>query len=305
MTSKIAFVFPGQGSQSSEMLAKLFVSHPDILKPLFSKASEILNYDLKALIEEASDRLNQTIYTQPAMLITDLAYWYVYLHNNSARLPAILAGHSLGEYAALVAAKVFELETALKLVSERARLMQEAVPLGYGAMGVIIGLALENVQAICAKLSSDKHFVALANFNAPNQIVVAGHIAAVDAALEEAKASNARRAVKLPMSIPSHCELMRPMAEKFESFILNAPMHVPKILVMQNADNIAHEGIADIQKALIQQVYSPIRWVDAIHKMKDLSVSEIVECGPGKVLTGLNKRIESTIPCVALSEQLM
>jgi [acyl-carrier-protein] S-malonyltransferase len=288
--SGLAVVFPGQGSQSVGMLSDLAEEHAEVGFS-FRVASEVLDYDLWGLVRNGpEERLNLTQYTQPAMLAADVAVWRVWSKRTSAR-PAWMAGHSLGEYAALVCSGALAFEDAVRLVAERGRLMQEAVPSETGAMAAILGLSDTRVVEVCAKASTETEVVAPANFNAPGQIVIAGHKLAVARAIDLGKAEGAKRAVLLPVSVPSHCPLMRSAAEKFRKRLAETAIKIPPIAVVHNVDVASHSAPEVIRAVLEKQIYSPVRWAESILFMSQQGVSRFVECGPGRVLSGLNKRI--------------
>lgn len=287
--NNLAFVFPGQGSQSVGMLNQLATNAPEI-KQTFAHASDILGKDLwKLACEGPEEELNQTQNTQPLMLVAGIAVWDVWCKRSAIR-PAWMAGHSLGEYTALVCSGAIFFEDAVKLVAERAKLMQEAVPAGEGAMAAILGLEDATVNSICTQ-AAEKDVVSAVNFNAPGQVVIAGHTIAVDRAVALAKEAGAKRAVRLPVSVPSHCMLMKPAAEKLESYLQDMSVIAPKIQVIHNVNVMAHNEPELIKAALIAQLYQPVRWVESIIQLNNKGVSNFIECGPGKVLTGLNKRI--------------
>lgn len=284
-----AFIFPGQGSQSLGMLAELAASFP-VVKETFAEASNALGYDLWALVQEGPvEDLNSTDRTQPAMLTAGVACWRVWQQQGGAT-PAVMAGHSLGEYTALVCAGVMTLADAVTLVADRGRFMQAAVPEGEGAMAAILGLADEDVIAVCEEAAQGDVLSAV-NFNSPGQVVIAGSAAAVERAAPMAKERGAKRAVILPVSVPSHCALMAPAAVKLAERLQAISFSSPSIPVINNADVAAPDNADAICAALVKQLDSPVRWVECINKMADDGVDIVVECGPGKVLVGLNKRI--------------
>ncbi len=285
----LAFVFPGQGSQSVGMLQDLASSYPEV-KHIFERASDALSKDLWALVVNGSEEeLNQTQNTQPVMLAAGFAVWNVWCKHSAVR-PDWVAGHSLGEYTALVCASAMYFEDAIKLVATRGRLMQEAVPAGVGAMAAILGLEDHEVVKACNE-SAANEVVSAVNFNAPGQVVIAGHVAAVERAMAVAKAMGAKRAMLLPVSVPSHCALMHPAAEKLDSYLQNIAVDMPKMTLIHNVDVASHSAPEVIRNALKEQLYRPVHWVDSIKFMHDQGVTRFVECGPGKVLIGLNKRI--------------
>ncbi len=285
----LAFVFPGQGSQSVGMLQELAASYPEV-KHIFERASDALNKDLWSLVVNGSEEeLNQTENTQPVMLAAGFAVWNVWCKNSAVR-PDWVAGHSLGEYTALVCSSAMYFEDAIKLVAARGKLMQEAVPVGVGAMAAILGLEDHEVVKACNE-SAGNEVVSAVNFNAPGQVVIAGHIGAVERTMVTAKAMGAKRAVLLPVSVPSHCALMHPAAEKLDAYLQNTAVDMPKMTLIHNVDVASHSAPEVIRNALKEQLYRPVHWVDSIKFMHDQGVTRFVECGPGKVLIGLNKRI--------------
>jgi [acyl-carrier-protein] S-malonyltransferase len=288
-TYNLAFVFPGQGSQSVGMLSDLAGSYPEV-KQVFERASDVLSKDLWSIVLNDSDgELNQTQTTQPAMLAAGVAVWEVWCKHSAVR-PAWMAGHSLGEYTALVCSGAVAFEDAIKLVAERGRLMQEAVPYGIGAMAAILGLEDHHVVKACVD-SAESEIVAAVNFNSPGQVVIAGNVAAVERAMVAAKAAGAKRAVLLPVSVPSHCALMEPAARKLDEQLQNTVIDTPHMTLIHNVDVASHSAPEVIRNALKEQLYKPVRWADSIKFMHDQGVTSFVECGPGKVLVGLNKRI--------------
>ena len=299
--SKLAYVFPGQGSQSIGMMNGLIEFNPES-KDLFTVASDILSYNLLEVITSGpEDKLNQTEITQPALLATAYATWLT-IKKHYDISPTVLAGHSLGEYSALLCAGVISFEDAVALVAERGRCMQKAVPAGVGAMAAILGLDDEVVIRICAEISGDE-IVSAANFNSPGQIVIAGNKAAVERATEAIKEAGAKRAVLLPVSVPSHCMLMKDAAEEFENALNNVALNDAEIPVLQNVDAQSKQSSEDIKAALLQQLYMPVRWVDCVNSMKISGITKIVECGPGKVLSGLIKRIDRSLDTYHIQDQ--
>ena len=291
--SKFAFVFPGQGSQSKNMLQDA-TNNSEIVKNSFHEASNALGFDLLDIINNDEERLNQTEYTQPALLTAGVASFRLW-QDKGGKNPEVLAGHSLGEYTAFVCAGAIDLESGVKLTNLRGKFMQDAVAKGVGSMAAIIGLEQDVVEAVCLDSSTADLKVEVANLNSPGQIVIAGHTDAVNKACELVKTKGAKRALVLPVSVPSHCSLMRQAAEKLESEINKINWQAPKIPVLQNFDVESHSSKQDIITALIRQLYSPVRWIETIEAMKSIGVEVIVECGPGKVLTGLNKRIDKSL----------
>lgn len=283
-----AFVFPGQGSQAVGMLTDMAESYSSI-KETFKEASEALGYDLWQLVQNGpKELLDQTDKTQPAILTTSVALWRVWQEQTSIE-PSYVAGHSLGEYSALVAAGSLMLSDAVKLVELRGQLMQKAVPAGQGAMAAILGLTDEEVIAICQE-ESHGQVVSAVNFNAPGQVVIAGNTDAVNRAIEACKARGAKRALPLPVSVPSHCALMKPAAEEFANALMMASWKNPSIAIVQNVTADVSRDLQTLKESLLAQLYSPVRWVETIEMLSKLGVTTLVECGPGKVLTGLNKR---------------
>jgi [acyl-carrier-protein] S-malonyltransferase len=289
MTKKIAFIFPGQGSQTIGMLAELAKEYP-LIQETFTQASQVLKFDLWELCQEGpADVLNQTEKTQPALLAASVALWRVWLQQQGVK-PVLLAGHSLGEYSALVCAGALDFLTATRLVAERGRLMQAAVPKGAGAMAAIVGLDNDTLQALCASLSEGQ-VLAPANYNSIGQTVVAGDATAVDRLLLKAKQAGAKLAKRIPVSVPSHCALMKPAAEHLAQTLQTISISVPLIPVVNNVDVRIEQDPIAIKKALTQQLYRPVRWVDIIQFFEKQAIDELIECGPGRVLAGLNKRI--------------
>lgn len=288
MSASLAFVFPGQGSQSVGMLAELAQQQP-LIQHTFSEASDALGYDLWVLTQQGPEEsLNQTDKTQPAILTASIALWRLWQAEVAVQ-PAFVAGHSLGEYSALVAAGSLTLADAVRLVERRGQLMQQAVPAGQGGMAAILGLEDADVLAACAEAEQGE-VVSAVNFNAPGQVVIAGAASAVARAIEACKARGAKRAMALPVSVPSHCALMRPAAEQFAASIEALSWQVPSIALVQNVSAAAPADLAALKRDLLAQLYSPVRWVETVQYLAEQGVTELVECGPGKVLSGLNKR---------------
>ncbi|WP_439861654.1 ACP S-malonyltransferase [Pseudomonas sp. MBLB4136] len=288
MSASLAFVFPGQGSQSLAMLAE-HGAQQKLIIDTFSEASDALGYDLWALTQQGpEEQLNQTDKTQPAILAASIALWRLWQAQGGAR-PAYVAGHSLGEYSALVAAGSLDFAAAVKLVEHRGQLMQQAVPAGQGGMAAILGLEDADVLAACAEAAQGE-VVSAVNFNAPGQVVIAGVAAAVTRAVEACKARGAKRAMPLPVSVPSHCALMRPAAERFAEAVSAIAWQTPQIPLVQNVSATAVADLDALKRDLLAQLYSPVRWVESMVCLAGQGVTDLVECGPGKVLSGLNKR---------------
>ena len=292
MTS-FAFVFPGQGSQKIGMLAEL-ASEFSIVEKTFAEASEVLGYDLWVLVQTgAQDEINLTERTQPLLLTASVAVWRAWQEKNGAQ-PALMAGHSLGEWSALVCAGVVEFKDAVKLVQQRGKFMQEAVPAGQGAMAAIIGLDDALILDACKKAEQGE-VVAAVNFNSPGQVVIAGTAAAVERASALCKEAGAKRALPLPVSAPFHTELMRPAAERLAEQITATIFSAPKIPVVHNVTADVESNPEKIKALMIEQIYSPVRWVECVNAMSEKGIASTLECGPGKVLSGLNKRINAEL----------
>ncbi len=295
-----AFIFPGQGSQSVGMLADLNATYP-IVQQTFEQASDILHYDLWKLSQNGpKETLNQTEKTQPALLAASVALWRIW-QEQAGNQPSFMAGHSFGEYSALVCAGALAYEDAVSLAQDRGRFMQAAVPEGEGAMAAILGLKDQQVIEAC---KAQPQIVSAVNFNAPGQVVIAGNTAAVEAAVAEAKKMGAKKAIKLPVSVPSHSSLMKPAAEKMAERLKDVTITVPKIAVIHNVDTSIKTQASDIATALVQQLHNPVQWVATIEKMIAQGVTTLIECGPGKVLTGLNKRISRQTTAKTLEQAL-
>jgi [acyl-carrier-protein] S-malonyltransferase len=300
MTQKIAFVFPGQGSQSVGMLNALAESYP-LVQQTFDEASDAVDIDLWALASDGpAEDLNQTSNTQPAMLAAGVAVWRVWRQLQGA-LPEMMAGHSLGEYTALVCAGAMAFKDAASLVAERGRLMQQAVPQGEGAMAAILGLDDEQVRTLCDQAAAGD-VVEAVNYNSPGQVVIAGSAVAVARAMELAKEAGARRTIALPVSVPSHCALMKPAAEKLQLKLADVTIETPRIAVIHNVSVSSESDAEMIRQRLVEQLYAPVRWVEIVQKMQADGVGTLVEAGPGKVLTGLARRIDRKLNAVALFE---
>ncbi|MGL5121788.1 MAG: ACP S-malonyltransferase [Plesiomonas shigelloides] len=295
-----AMVFPGQGSQSVGMLADLAQQFP-IVEQTFAEASAVLGYDLWALVQQGpAEELNKTWQTQPALLTASVAIWRVWQEKNGA-MPVVMAGHSLGEYSALVCAGVMDFKDAVRLVELRGKLMQEAVPEGTGAMAAIIGLDNDSIAKACAE-SAEGQVVAPVNFNSPGQVVIAGNKEAVERAGAACKAAGAKRALPLPVSVPSHCALMKPAADKLALALQEITFNAPRIPVINNVDVAAESDADAIRSALVRQLYSPVRWTETVESMSAQGVAHLLEMGPGKVLTGLTKRIVDSMTAAAVND---
>lgn len=335
-SSHLAFVFPGQGSQKLGMLSE-WGDNP-VVRKIYDEASEVLGYNVWELAQIGPEtQLNQTEFTQPALLTAGVALFRLWQANRT-EVPALLAGHSLGEYTALVCASAMSLADGLRLVAERGRLMQEAVPPGVGAMAAILGLADAQVIELCETVNNEienerknninntintndsnnmnntnttlrdregvLERVEPANFNAPQQVVIAGQTAAVSRAMEYAKAMGAKRAIPLAVSVPSHCSLMKPASLGLARALESISLSLPKIPVLHNVDVAVHVSVEGIRQALVSQLYSPVRWSESILRMEKEGIKTVLECGPGTVLTGLNKRITATLNSVSVNEKL-
>ena len=297
--TRFAFVFPGQGSQSRGMMDGY--AEFSAVRDTFSEASAVLQQDLWQLVTTGTDaELNATINTQPLMLTAGVAVYRAWQSQNGAK-PAFMAGHSLGEYTALVAAGALNFTDALPLVRYRAQCMQDAVPEGKGGIAAILGLDDEVVRAVCVEGAQGEVLEAV-NFNSPGQVVIAGDRAAVERGMAIAKARGAKRALMLPMSVPSHCSLLQGAAEQLRTYLENVAIKTPSIPVVHNADVTAYNDAAAIKDALVRQLFSPVRWVETIRYFGQQGVTHNVECAPGKVLAGLNKRIDTTQQAVAIND---
>ena len=295
--SKTAFVFPGQGSQTLGMLADF--GDQTAVRQTFAEASGALDQDLWALIQNGPEAdLNRTSNTQPALLASGVAMWRLWEQRGGPR-PSVLAGHSLGEYTALTCAGVINLGDAVRLVQKRGELMQAAVPEGTGAMAAVLGLQDDQVRTACADAAGDG-VVEAVNLNAPGQVVIAGDKAAVERAIEACKAAGAKRAMPLPVSVPSHCALMKPAAEQLAEVLQGINFHAPEIDVINNVDVAVQKDPAAIRDALVRQLHSPVRWVETVQALAARDVARLYECGPGKVLAGLVKRIDRALDVQSL-----
>jgi [acyl-carrier-protein] S-malonyltransferase len=301
MQNNLAFVFPGQGSQTVGMLADF--ADNEVVQNTFSEASAALGYNLWQLIAEGPvEKLNKTNFTQPALLTASVALWRLWASQSDFK-PAMLAGHSLGEYSALVCAGVISLTEGVKLVEKRGEFMQASVPVGVGAMAAIIGLDDQAIIDACEKAQGDD-VVAAVNFNSPGQVVIAGHKDAVERAGVLCKEAGAKRVLPLPVSVPSHCALMKDAADKLAEEFSQITFNTPLIPVVNNVDVVAETDVAAIKLALIKQLYSPVRWTETIEKLASNGISLVVEAGPGKVLQGLIKRIDKSIISVSVNDQV-
>ena len=295
--NKLTFFFPGQGSQSVGMMAGFGGSK--VIRDTFAEASDILGVDFWKMAIEANESINETTNTQPIMLIAGVATWRAW-QVVASDVPSILAGHSLGEYTALVVSGALSFADSLPLVRYRAEVMQSAVPAGVGAMAAILGLDDDTVRAVCAEATLNDVLEAV-NFNSPGQIVIAGNKAAVERGMELAKIKGAKRALPLPVSVPSHCALMKPAALKLAEYLKDVTMTTPQIPVIHNADVASYDNADKIKDALVRQLYSPVRWVETVQAVYTQGITQAAECGPGKVLAGLTKRIVAELPCVAMT----
>jgi len=298
--TKIAVVFPGQGSQALGMLSDLAAAHP-VVEATFAEASSALGYDLWQLVQQGPvEELNKTWQTQPALLAASVAIWRVWQQEKGAE-PALMAGHSLGEYSALVCAGVLDFKQAISLVELRGKLMQEAVPEGTGAMYAIIGLDNEAIAKACEE-SAQGQVVSPVNFNSPGQVVIAGNKEAVERAGVACKAAGAKRALPLPVSVPSHCALMKPAADKMAVALDQVTFSQPQYPVVNNVDVKVETQAEAIRSALIRQLYNPVRWTESVEYIAQQGVEQLIEVGPGKVLTGLTKRIVDTLTAAAVND---
>ncbi len=299
--NNLGIIFPGQGSQSIGMLMDIAVNYP-IINATFAEASECLGYDLKDIITQGPlEKLNATEITQPALLASSVALWRLINEKNTLN-PAFMAGHSLGEYSALVCANAINFDDALRLVQARGRFMQEAVPQGIGAMAAVIGLDNELITRLC-KDAAQGEVLSPANFNAVGQTVVAGDNAAVDRLIELAKSQGAKLVKKIPVSVPSHCALMKPAKEKLSRELTSIDIRVPSIQVIHNVDVKSHSHPDDIRYALAEQLDHPVRWVETIQDLSQNGLTTLWECGPGKVLAGLVKRIDKNLEVINLESR--
>lgn len=300
MTKGLAFVFPGQGSQKVGMLADIAAIEP-LVGQSFAEASDALGYDLWDLVQHGSqESLNLTENTQPLLLTASVALWRVWQARGGA-MPSFMAGHSLGEFSALVCAGSLSFSDAVKLVRARGQFMQTAVPVGEGAMAAVLGLSDDVIVAIC-QASSSAGVVEAVNFNAPGQVVIAGHVAAVEQAIAALKDAGAKRAMPLPVSAPFHTSLMQPAAEKLSEAIDAIEWRAPGVPVVHNVHGQTESDPVAMRALLVRQLYSPVKWVDCVNAMVQQGVTTIVECGPGKVLSGLSKRIDKSLNCLNIED---
>jgi [acyl-carrier-protein] S-malonyltransferase len=300
MSQSLAFVFPGQGSQQLGMLSELAESHP-VIQNTFAEASDVLGYDLWELVQNGPESdLNQTDKTQPALLTSGVALWRLWQEQGGAK-PAVVAGHSLGEYTALVCAGAISFADGVNLVKLRGEYMQQAVAAGEGAMAAILGLDDAGIEKACEDAAQGE-VVSPVNYNCPGQIVIAGQKLAVERAIENCKAAGAKRAVPLPVSVPSHCALMKPAAEKLADELAKIEITMPEIAVVQNVTAAIPASVDELKDSLLQQLYSPVLWTKSVQAMVDQGVASTVECGPGKVLSGLNKKIHKPLSVAAISD---
>ena len=300
MSQTLALVFPGQGSQTLGMLADLAAEYP-IIQETFAEASDALGYDLWRLVQEGPESdLNSTENTQPALLTSSVALWRLWLQQGGAT-PSVIAGHSLGEYSALVCAGSISLADGVRLVRLRGQLMQQAVPAGTGAMAAILGLEDADVVAACEKAAAGE-VVSAVNFNCPGQVVIAGEKAAVARGVEACKEAGAKRAVELPVSVPSHCSLMKPAAEQLAVALSEIEVTLPSIKLIHNVNAGTSSDVAELRDLLVKQLYSPVRWTESVQAMLALGVDTTVECGPGKVLSGLNKKVDRALTVLNIGD---
>jgi [acyl-carrier-protein] S-malonyltransferase len=301
MSDSLGIVFPGQGSQSVGMLAELAQEFPEIVNT-FNEASAVLGYDLWQLTQHGpAEELDKTVRTQPALLAASYALWRI-LKTNRELKPALLAGHSLGEYSALVCAQALSFTDAIRLVAARGEYMQDAVPVGEGALAAIIGLDDAMVKTVCEKSIVGDEVLAPANFNSPGQVVIAGHTHAVERALIIAKEAGARMVKLLPVSVSSHCVLMKPAAERLAVLLSSMTIYKPQLPVVSNVDVKIYDSADAIRDGLIRQLYLPVRWVETINFFAQHGITRIIECGPGKVLNGLNKRIQPDLQLMNMTD---
>ena len=299
--SKLAFVFPGQGSQKVGMLADLEQKNKQV-RDTFAEASDVLGYDMWKMVQEGpQEEINLTERTQPILLASSVAIWRIWLDKQGQK-PSFMAGHSLGEWSALVCSETVSFSDALKIVQARGQFMQKAVPVGEGAMAAIIGLEDAIIIEACQS-ASEIGVVDAVNFNAPGQVVIAGSISAVNQAIEECKQAGAKRALPLPVSAPFHTSLMKPAADQLSELVNSVTFKRPSVPVVHNVHAETEENPDTIKTLMLEQIYKPVRWVDCVKTLKSSGVNTIVECGPGKVLCGLNKRIDKELLSLATDDQ--
>ena len=298
---KLAIVFPGQGSQTIGMLDNL-ITIDKKTREIVNIASDVLGYDILKIISDGpKEKLDSTEVTQPAILLTSYVTWLLWKHESNT-IPSVLAGHSLGEYTALLCADIISFEDAIMIVSERGKYMQQSVPDSTGAMAAILGLDDSLIEQLCSNAAEDE-IVSAANYNSPGQVVVSGHKNAVNRMINLAKNAGARRAILLPVSVPSHCALMKDTANKFSKLLDKITFNNAQIPILQNVDAKLKTNAADIKTALIKQLYEPVRWVDTINEIHRIGVTKIIECGPNNVLSGLIKRIEKSFELFSISDR--
>tara|TARA_B100001250_G_scaffold68389_1_gene54847 strand:- start:6815 stop:7750 length:936 start_codon:yes stop_codon:yes gene_type:complete len=298
---KLAIVFPGQGSQTIGMLDNL-ITIDKKAREIVNIASDVLGYDILKIISDGpKEKLDSTEVTQPAILLTSYVTWLLWKHESNT-IPSVLAGHSLGEYTALLCADIISFEDAIMIVSERGKYMQQSVPDSTGAMAAILGLDDSLIEQLCSNAAEDE-IVSAANYNSPGQVVVSGHKNAVNRLINLAKNAGARRAILLPVSVPSHCALMKDTANKFSKLLDKITFNNAQIPILQNVDAKLKTNAADIKTALIKQLYEPVRWVDTINEIHRIGVTKIIECGPNNVLSGLIKRIEKSFELFSISDK--
>ena len=300
---KLAVVFPGQGSQSLGMIDSRLIEADNDVKKIFDIASEILGYNILEIISSGpKEKLNQTEVTQPAILLTSYVTWLLW-KKKSNLIPVVLAGHSLGEYTALLCAGVINFEEAVNLVSERGKTMQRSISNNEGAMAAILGLNKAIIEKLCVDCSENE-IVSAANYNSPEQIVISGHKNAVERVISMAKEAGAKRAILLPVSVPSHCLLMKEAADEFSKLLNSVTFRDAEIPILQNVDAKIKVKANEIKPILLEQLYKPVRWIDSVKEMQLLGVTKIIECGPGKVLCGLIKRIETSFELFSMHDQI-
>jgi [acyl-carrier-protein] S-malonyltransferase len=300
MSQSLAFVFPGQGSQQLGMLSELAADHP-VIQETFAEASQALGFDLWDMTQNGPEEaLNSTENTQPALLTAGVALWRLWQQRGGAN-PTVMAGHSLGEYTALVCAGAMSLADGVRLVKLRGEYMQQAVPAGTGAMAAILGLDDDAIATACESAAKGA-VVSPVNYNCPGQVVIAGEKAAVERAIEACKAAGAKRAIPLPVSVPSHCALMRPAADQMAQAMSAIELQMPHIPVVQNVSADVPDDLDNLKNNLLQQLYSPVLWTASVQKMAADGVETLIECGPGKVLTGLNKKIDRALVGMSISD---